>query len=72
MADWCRIRFSRRILLTMTAWIALFALTVMFALALRHAQPKEPPLLAPPDRDGERQLAELRAMAIAGANTRFP
>jgi hypothetical protein len=70
VVDWCRLRFSKRILLTMTAWIVLFALTVMFALALRPAHPKEPPL--PPGHDGERQLAELRAMAIAGANTRFP
>ena len=54
----------------MTAWIVLFTLAVMFAVALRQAHSKEPPL--PPDRDGERQLAELRALATAGANMRLP
>ena len=41
----------------MTAWITLFALTVLFALALRHGRSKELPM--PPGYDGERQLAEL-------------
>jgi len=54
----------------MTAWIALFAVTVLFALALRHGRPKEPPL--PPGHDGERQLAELHALTAATTNPRLP
>ena len=45
----------------MTEWIALVAVPVLFALALRHDRSKEPPL--PPGYDGERQLAELHALA---------
>jgi hypothetical protein len=45
----------------MTAWIALFALTVLFA--LRHGRSKELPM--PPGYDGERQLAELHALIAA-------
>jgi hypothetical protein len=47
----------------MTALIVLFAVTVLFALALRPSRPKEPPL--PAGYDGERQLAELRALTVA-------
>jgi hypothetical protein len=47
----------------MTALIVLFAVTVLFALALRHSRPKEPPL--PAGYDGERQLAELRGLTLA-------
>ena len=54
----------------MTAWIALFAVTVLFALALRHGRPKDPPLLT--GYDGERQLAELRALTAAGTNVSVP
>jgi hypothetical protein len=54
----------------MTAWIALFAMSVLFALAVRHDRAKEPPL--PPGYDGERQLAELRARIGAGTNMRIP
>ena len=47
----------------MTAWITLFALTVLFALALRHGRSKE--LSMPPGYDGERLLAELHALIAA-------
>ena len=51
----------------MTAWIDLFAVTILFTLALRralrHGRPKEPPL--PPGYDGERQLAELHALTAS-------
>ena len=47
----------------MAAWITLFALTVLFALALRHGRSKELPM--PPGYDGERQLAELHALIAA-------
>ena len=47
----------------MTALIVLFAVTVLFALALRPSRPKAPPL--PAGYDGERQLAELRALTGA-------
>ena len=54
----------------MAAWIDFFAVTILFTLALRHGRPKEPPL--PPGYDGERQLAELHALAAAATNTRLP
>jgi hypothetical protein len=54
----------------MTAWIALFAVTVLFSMALRHGCAKEPPL--PPGYDGERQLAELHALAPAHTLTQLP
>ena len=63
MADACRLGFPQSTLFCMTAWIALFAVTVLFALALRHGRSKEPPL--PPGYDGERQLAELHALTSA-------
>jgi hypothetical protein len=47
----------------MTALIVLVVATVLFALALHHGRPKQPPL--PPGYDGERQLAELRALTLA-------
>jgi hypothetical protein len=47
-------------LLVMTAWITLFALTVLIALALQRTRPDQPPLAA--GYDGERQLTELRAL----------
>jgi hypothetical protein len=54
----------------MSAWTALFAVTVLFTLALRHGCAKEPPL--PPGYDGERQLAELHALTAAYTPTRLP
>ena len=54
----------------MTAWIVLLALTVLFALAVRHGRSDEPPL--PPGYDGERQLAELRGLINACTNVRVP
>ena len=54
----------------MTAWITLFALTVLFALALRHGRSKELPM--PPGYDGERQLAELHALIAARSPLRLP
>lgn len=53
----------------MTTWIILIALTVLITLPLPRARPKDPPL--PPGRDGERQLAELRALAVAEAGARI-
>ena len=49
---------------------ALFAVTVLFALALRHGDSEEPPL--PPGFDGERQLAELHALTAACTHLRSP
>jgi hypothetical protein len=54
----------------MTAWIVLAAVTVLFALALRRGPAKEPPL--PPGYEGERQLAELRAMIASRTTVRLP
>jgi hypothetical protein len=54
----------------MTAWIDLFAVTILFTLALRRGRPKEPPL--PPGYDGERQLAELHALTAVRTNTWVP
>jgi hypothetical protein len=54
----------------MTAWIVLLALTVAFALAARRVHPNEPPL--PPGYDGQRQLAELRALVATDTNARRP
>jgi hypothetical protein len=45
----------------MTAWILLTALVILFSLAVRRSRPADPPL--PPGYDGERQLAELRALS---------
>jgi hypothetical protein len=70
MAAGCQLESPRRTLLSMAAWIALFAVTILFTLALRHGRPKEPPL--PPDYDGERQLAELHALTAAATNTPLP
>jgi hypothetical protein len=46
----------------MTAFITLLALAAFFALALRRGRPEQPPL--PAGYDGERQLAELRALIV--------
>ena len=54
----------------MTAWILLLALTVLFALALRHGHGGEPPL--PSGYDRERQLAELRALVASRRDVRLP
>ena len=54
----------------MTAWILLFALAALFALAVRHGRTTEPPM--PSGYDGERQLAELRALVSATTNVRLP
>jgi hypothetical protein len=51
----------------MTAWIVLSGLTALAALALRHGRPEDPPL--PQGYDGERQLAELRALVVCGRST---
>jgi hypothetical protein len=45
----------------MTAWILLTVLVILFALAVRRGRPSDPPF--PSGYDGERQLAELRALA---------
>jgi len=49
----------------MTAWIVLCALTALVALALRWGRPDQPRL--PAGYDGERQLAELRALVTSSA-----
>ena len=54
----------------MTAWIVLLALVALFALAVRHGRPADPPM--PSGYDGERQLAELRALVSARTNVRLP
>lgn len=54
----------------MTAWIVLAALVALFALAVRHGRPADPPL--PSGYDGERQLAELRALVSSCPNIRLP
>lgn len=54
----------------MTPWIVLSALTALSALTLRHARPKDPPL--PRGYDGERQLAELRALVVGGTSAGVP
>jgi hypothetical protein len=53
----------------MTAWIVLLALTALFTLAVRYARPTDPPM--PSGYDGERQLAELRAI-VGVTNVRLP
>ena len=54
----------------MTAWIVLLALVALFAAAAWRRGPAEPPL--PPGYDGERQLAELRALVACRTNVRLP
>lgn len=54
----------------MTAWIVLLALVALFTLAVRHGGPAGPPM--PPGYDGERQLAELRALTTCRTNARLP
>ena len=54
----------------MTAWILLFALAALFALAVRHGRTAEPPM--PSGYDGERQIAELRALVSACTTVRLP
>jgi len=54
----------------MTAWILLLALAALFALAVRHGRPAEPRM--PSGFDGERQLAELRALVSSSTNIRLP
>ena len=49
----------------MTAWITLFAVAVLFALALRHGQPRIPPL--PPGYERERQFAAFVTATAGGA-----
>ena len=54
----------------MTAWILLLALVALFTLAVRHGRPADPPM--PSGFDGERQLAELRALVSSTTNIRLP
>jgi hypothetical protein len=54
----------------MTSWILLLALIALFALAVWHGRSADPPL--PRGYDGERQLAELRALTQARTNVRLP
>ena len=54
----------------MTAWILLLALAALFTLAVRYRPPAEPPV--PSGYDGERQLAELRALVSSTTNVRLP
>ena len=54
----------------MTAWIVLLALVALFTLAVRYGRPTDPPM--PTGYDGERQLAELRALIGATTNVRLP
>jgi len=54
----------------MSAWIVLLALIVLFTLAVRRGHTSEPTL--PRGYDGERQLAELRAMTAAATRGLLP
>jgi hypothetical protein len=54
----------------MTAWIVLLALVALFTLAVRHGRSAEPRV--PSGYDGERQLAELRALVSSPTNVRLP
>ena len=54
----------------MTSWIVLFVLVALFTLAARRARVPDPPL--PQGYDGERQLAELRALVACRTNVRLP
>jgi hypothetical protein len=66
----CWQELVERILPAMTAWILLLALAALFALAVRHGRPAEPRM--PSGFDGERQLAELRALVSSTTNIRLP
>jgi hypothetical protein len=54
----------------MTSWIVLLALVALFTLAVRHG--RRPDLTLPRGYDGERQLAELRALVTCSKNVRLP
>jgi hypothetical protein len=54
----------------MTSWIVLMALIALFTLAVRHGRRADVPL--PGGYDGERQLAELRALVTTCPNVRLP
>ena len=54
----------------MTAWILILALAALFALDVRHGRSAEPRM--PSGFDGERQLAELRALVSSSTNIRLP
>jgi hypothetical protein len=66
----CWQELAERILFAMTAWIVLLALVALFTLAVRHGRPAEPRV--PAGYDGERQLAELRALVSSTTNVRLP
>jgi len=66
----CWQELVERRLSAMTAWIVLAALITLFTLAVRYAPPGDPPM--PSGYDGERQLAELRALVSATTNVRLP
>lgn len=53
----------------MTSWIVLIAVIALFAAAVRYGKTADPPV--PAGYDGERQLAELRAISSI-TNTRLP
>jgi hypothetical protein len=54
----------------MTAWILLTVLVILFALAVRRDRRSDPTL--PSGYEGERQLAELRALIASCAPTPRP
>jgi hypothetical protein len=66
----CWQELAERRLSAMTAWIVLLALVALFTLAARHGRPADPPV--PSGYDGERQLAELRALVSSTSNVRLP
>jgi hypothetical protein len=66
----CWQELAARRLSAMTAWILLLALAALFTLAVRHGRSTDPPV--PSGYDGERQLAELRALVSSRTNVRLP
>jgi hypothetical protein len=66
----CWQELAERILSAMTAWILLLALAALFARGRAARSPAEPRM--PSGFDGERQLAELRALVSSTTNIRLP
>ena len=54
----------------MTSWIVLLALVLLFTVAVRRGRTSEP--VVPCGFDGERQLAELRALNAATTHVLLP